>query len=171
MGYASRSRTSTRPASGRQVVSFGDRPAGDHADRVPPRSLFPGLLASLGLLLLACDGGGGGADEVAPLQAVQLIGPTCAPVGAATQLQIDATFGTKRSAAFHVVSVGCAPSCTAVVDEGNVITIRSDLEGAATVQAIVTIDEGAKPAPALTTARVVQFVGSGSCGATDGGTE
>lgn len=135
------------------------------------RSLFHGRFASLGLLLLACDGSGGGAGEVPPLQAVQLVGPTCAPVGAATQLQIDATIGTKRNAAFHVVSVGCAPSCTAVIDEGNVITIRSDLEGAATVQAIVTIDEGETPAQALTTARVVQFVGSGVCGATDGGAE
>ena len=129
------------------------------------------LIASFGLVLLACGGGGASNDEDLPIHGVQLVGPTCAAVGATTQLQVDATVDARRSAAFHVVSVGCAPSCTAVVDERMVITIRSDLEGAATVQAVVAIEEEAKPARTLTTARVVQFVGTGSCEAVDGGTE
>ncbi len=134
-------------------------------------SLFQGFVVILGLVLLACDGGGGRDGELLPLHTVQLVGPTCAAVGTATRLQIDATVGAQRTAAFHVESVGCAPSCTAAIDESNVITIRSEVEGAATVQAIVTIDEGTKPTRALTTARVVQFVGTGSCDATDGGAD
>jgi hypothetical protein len=50
-----------------------------------------------------------------------------------------------------------------VLGPDNVIAIRSDLEGAATVQAVVMIDEGKQPPETVTTARVVQFVGRGAC--------
>ena len=70
-----------------------------------------------------------------------------------------------------MLSVGCAPSCSAALGEGDVIAIRSDLEGAVTVQAVVRIEDGTPPPQTVTTARVVQFVGSGACEADGGANE
>jgi len=112
--------------------------------------------------------GGGPGGYVAAIRAAQLDGSSCARVGATARLKLGVSVGANVAPSFRVLSVGCAPSCSAVLGEGDVVAIHSNLEGAATVQAVVVLDEGTPPARTVTAARVVRFVGSGVCDA-DGG--
>ncbi len=113
--------------------------------------------------MLACTRDVHGGSEAVSLRAAHLRGASCAPVGATAKLKVDVRVAEHDAASFRVLSVACAPWCSAALDEGDVIAIRSDLEGAVTVQAVVRIEDGTPPPQTVTTARVVQFVGSGAC--------
>jgi len=126
------------------------------------------LLSGLTLLSVACTGDGASERETSRMRVVRLLGPSCVPVGETAQLHIGASVDANLAPPFRVVSVGCAPSCIAVLGEGKTVGIRSDLEGAATVQAVAVIDDDASPPQPVTTARVVQFVRSGACEADAG---
>lgn len=146
-------------------MSFGDARSGAHACLV---NLRHAPLLGLGLVILACGSGGDADGDDGPIRAAQLDGFSCARVGATARLKLGVSVGANVAPSFRVLSVGCAPSCSAVLGEGDVVAIHSNLEGAATVQAVVVIDEGTPPARTVTAARVVRFVGSGVCDA-DGG--
>ena len=145
------------------MVSFVNTDEGDQALGVNVRVGI--LLSGLTLLHVACTEDGVSDRETARMRVVRLLGPSCVPVGETAQLHIGASADANPAPPFRVVSVGCAPSCIAVLGEGNTVGIRSDLEGAATVQAVAVIDEDALPPQTVTTACVVQFVRSGACDA------
>ena len=109
-------------------------------------------------LVVACAGEDDAPARSAPTSpSAHLAGDTCAVVGSAARLRIDATVP------FLVESVGCAPSCTAVAGEGGGVEVRSTAGGAATVQAVVVVDDGRASLKKVTTSRVVQFIREGAC--------
>ncbi|CAN5925307.1 hypothetical protein BH11MYX4_BH11MYX4_60670 [soil metagenome] len=120
--------------------------------------------------LLSCRGDddpSAGPPSTSP--SAHLDGETCALVGNAARLRVGATEPRAGSAQgskalpFLVESTGCAPACTAVMGEGEIVEVRSAAGGAATVQVVIIVDGGASSLVKVTASHVVHFLREGEC--------